>query len=68
MRDDPCFKCTLPDCDEESTGCLLRQAFQEVQRLRAKGQPLTENQRAAAKLWAKRNDIEFYAKRSEMRP
>lgn len=25
MRDDPCFSCTLPDCDDGHPHCVLRQ-------------------------------------------
>lgn len=25
MRDDPCFRCRLPDCDERSAHCVVRQ-------------------------------------------
>lgn len=25
MRDDPCFSCSLPDCDERSKDCRVRQ-------------------------------------------
>ncbi|MCI5075663.1 hypothetical protein [Oricola sp.] len=25
MKDDPCFTCNLPDCDETSRGCAVRQ-------------------------------------------
>ena len=62
---DPCLNCPLPDCDEDSPGCLLRQAANAANRLRAKGQHLTTDQLQAAKAWAKRNDVEFYARRSE---
>lgn len=25
MKDDPCFRCTLPDCDEAHAQCVVRQ-------------------------------------------
>jgi len=25
MKSDPCFHCTLPDCDETAKGCIVRQ-------------------------------------------
>lgn len=62
---DHCLNCTLPDCDDTSPACMLRRAANEANRLRDKGLQLTSEQLAAAKAWAKRNDVEFYARYSE---
>lgn len=32
MRDDPCLRCTLPDCDDGSPVCALRLHKQAAQR------------------------------------
>lgn len=65
MTDDPCLRCVLPDCNEESPRCLLRKAANDAARARRNGCDLTEAEQRVAKMWAKRNDVEFYARRSE---
>ncbi|WP_182085214.1 hypothetical protein [Aureimonas sp. ME7] len=34
MTDSACFRCPLPDCDERSKGCLLRQAANQHSHIR----------------------------------
>jgi hypothetical protein len=33
--DSPCFTCKLPDCDDTSVKCALRNALQKLKRARA---------------------------------
>lgn len=70
MMDDPCFKCTLPDCDETSPKCDLRKLYQAADRKsKRKSRPeLTplehEGRRAFYSIWR----LEHEAKISEARP
>lgn len=46
---DPCFRCALPDCDDRSPRCLLRQLHRsyEAKRRRGRADEATEAERAA---------------------
>ena len=41
----PCFSCTLPDCDEASRACGLRQVINLGRRKYRGGERLTEDER-----------------------
>lgn len=71
MRDEPCFRCTLPDCDEKALGCLLRQLAVRYQHKLAKvrkghlDQAPTDEERAAYNLHFYVRDKEKAAEASE---
>lgn len=69
MSDDPCFRCTLPDCDEGSPHCRLRQLANRVFALRrAKRQDLIgESDRAAYNQHFRIWKLERDARESEAR-
>ncbi|EDQ33915.1 hypothetical protein HPDFL43_05660 [Hoeflea phototrophica DFL-43] len=41
---DPCFHCTLPDCDETDPGCLRRAVFRTASAKRKRNEPLTDEE------------------------
>jgi hypothetical protein len=48
MRDHPCFTCSLPDCDDRSKACRLRQLASAHKRALKTRQPSTPEAQAAA--------------------
>lgn len=54
MRDDPCFSCSLPDCDERDRGCKVRQLanqFDKLTREGRQGEASVQQREAAAHLY-----------------
>lgn len=49
MRDDPCFRCPLPDCDDASPRCVVRQLSNRYDAKHRRGEPhlITEEEREA---------------------
>lgn len=41
---DPCFRCTLPDCDETDSSCLRRAVFRSAANKRRRDEPLTDEE------------------------
>ncbi|WP_152979720.1 hypothetical protein [Mesorhizobium sp. 1M-11] len=50
MRDDPCFRCTLPECDAASAQCQLRKLSNHYSRKLHRGEHalITDQEREAA--------------------
>lgn len=69
MKDDPCFRCILPDCDEHAPDCALRRIANRVDRKRRHGRAceVTAEERAAYNALFRIWKIDDLAKRSEAR-
>lgn len=46
----PCFSCLLPDCDDSSLRCPLRQALNRYEKTRVRPGMLTDEIRSAKRL------------------
>lgn len=42
--EDPCFRCTLPDCDDKHPKCPRNVILASARRKRKAGQPLTDQE------------------------
>ena len=67
MRRDPCFRCPLPDCDERSPHCALRQAANHYSRLLDRGIEPNREERDDYNAWFRMYAAERKARLSEAR-
>lgn len=67
MSTDPCFRCTLPECDESKPGCLVRIGCLSYDKKRRSGQieTVTPDERAARNSWYLAYKLERLAQAAE---
>lgn len=67
MKDDPCFRCPLPDCDETSSRCVvlrLRKSYDNKHK-HGRHSEVTEEERTAWASWFKLHSLERFAQAAE---